>query len=280
MKTPPTCTNPSDAGESPAGRWRLALEAWAIPEAIRQAAPESPWGFPTSLFSHAAAASLADPEPTPSRHRALDLLSAGATVLDVGAGGGAASLPLAPPVGWLVAVDESEAMLASFAAAAEERGVTHTEVAGRWPDIAPTTPVAEVVVCHHVTYNVADLVPFVTALDEHARRRVVIEMTERHPQSDLAPLWRSIHGLDRPSGPSADDAAAVVAALGYDVHLERFERASLWDGAPRGERVAFARRRLCVGPEYDAEIGAYLEERLTSGEDRRALVTLWWDRRC
>jgi len=62
--------------------------------------------------------------------------------------------------------------------------------------------------------------------------------------------------------------------LGYDVHIERFERPSLWHDAPRDERIAFARRRLCVGPERDAEIGAYLDQ---TGELGRKLVTLWWD---
>ena len=198
-------------------------------------------------------------------------------MLDVGAGGGAASLPLAPPAGLLVAVDESQAMLDVFAETAERRGVRHTEIVGRWPDVAPGTPNAAVVVCHHVLYNVGDLAPFLAALDAHAERRVVVELTERHPQGDLTPLWKAIHGIDRPTGPSATDATELAAALGYDVQVERFERPSLWQGAPRDEAVAFARRRLCVGSEHDAEIGAYLGQ---TADLPRQLVTLWWDRVC
>jgi hypothetical protein len=53
------------------------------------------------------------------------------------------------------------------------------------------------------------------------------------------------------------------------------ERLSLWHDAPCDERVAFARRRLCLGPDHDAEIGAYLDQiaRLP-----RQLVTLSWNR--
>ena len=93
----------------------------------------------------------------------------------MGAGGGAASLPLAPPAALLVAVDESQAMLNSFAEAATRRRARHELIAGRWPDVAATAPVADVVVCHHVAYNVPDLAPFLRALTDHARYRVVLE---------------------------------------------------------------------------------------------------------
>ena len=90
-------------------------------------------------------------------------------MLDVGVGGGAASLPLAPPAALLVGVDQSEGMLATFADACERRRVAHREVQGSWPDVAGQVEPADVVVCHHVLYNVADVVPFVEALSEHAR---------------------------------------------------------------------------------------------------------------
>ncbi|MGO9196501.1 MAG: methyltransferase domain-containing protein [Acidimicrobiales bacterium] len=261
--------------EDAAARWERDLESWAIPEEILRAAPESPWGFPPGLFATAAACALEDAEPTPSRARALDALPSGGSVLDVGAGGGAASLPLAPPAALLVAVDESQAMLNSFAEAATRRRARHELIAGRWPDVAATAPVADVVVCHHVAYNVPDLAPFLRALTDHARYRVVLELTERHPLSGLAPLWLSIHGLERPTAPVAADAVEVAGDLGYDVHALGFTKASLWDGAPLEDRVAFARRQLCVGPEHDEEIAAFFEA--AGAGERRELATLWWD---
>jgi hypothetical protein len=165
-------------------------------------------------------------------------------------------------------------MLDLFAEVAERRGVHHTELVGRWPEVAPGTAQAAVAVCHHVVYNVGDLAPFLAALNGHAQRRVVVELTDRHPQSDLSPLWRSIHHIERPGGPTATDAADVAVALGYDVHIERFEGPTLWHEWPREERVAFARRRLCLGPGYDAEIGDFLDE---AADHSRKLVTLWWD---
>ncbi len=257
----------------PADTWRQSLAGWAIPQEILDAAPESPWGFPTGVFTQAAEQALTDPD-RPSRRRALEALDDGALVLDVGVGGGAASLPLAPPAALLVGVDESAELLASFALACDRRGIAHREVHGSWPAVAPDVERADVVVCHHVFYNVPDLVPFVAALTDHARRRVVVELSDRHPMTRLNPLWKALHGVDRPTRPTADDAEAVLATMGLDVGRDEAERPSPLDDVDRAEMVAHARRRLCVGPERDAEIDALLGS--GPGPVRRS-VTLWWD---
>jgi SAM-dependent methyltransferase len=194
-------------------------------------------------------------------------------VLDVGAGAGAASLALVPPAASIVGVDESATMLEAFAAAADERGVRHREVRGQWPNIASSAPEADVVVCHHVFYNVADLAPFALALGGHAVRRVVTELTAVHPQTSLDPLWRRFHGLERPTGPSAEDALAVLAEAGIDAHLERFRRPPRWSGRDRAEVVAFVRRQLCLAPEREAEVDDALGAAPAIAPDEA--VTLW-----
>jgi hypothetical protein len=257
-----------------ARRWREDLDSWAIPEEILAAAPESPWGCPPGLFARAAEEALAagGGDAAPSRRRALEALPAGGSVIDVGVGGGAASLPLCPPGSAVTAVDQSAAMLAAFAGLADRRGIAHTEVEGLWPAVADKVEAADVVVCHHVLYNVGDLVPFVTALTDHARRRVVVEITAVHPQSFLNPLWEHFHGVVRPTRPTAGDAAAVLRDLGLDVGVEEFERPPRWADADRAEHVVFARRRLCLPPERDREVAAVLD--VPPGPRRH--VTLWW----
>src|SRR3954453_16192011 len=103
-------------GVTAAEAWAEALAAWAIPEEILAAAPESPWGFPVALF-----APPHEPADTPSRQLALAALGAGGSVLDVGCGGGAASMALVPPAGPITGVDSSERMLATFAEEADRR---------------------------------------------------------------------------------------------------------------------------------------------------------------
>jgi SAM-dependent methyltransferase len=263
-------------------RWREQLEGWAIPEEILQAAPESPWGFPVGLFRSRAQRAGRRP-PTPSDREAARLLPAGGSVLDVGAGGGAASLPLAGTAGLLVAVDESRGMVDAFLAAAEAAGVAAAGVVGRWPEVAGEVGPADVVVCHHVLYNVADLAPFVDALTGHARHRVVVELTERHPLAGLAPLWRRFHGLDRPAGPTADDAAAALCALGLQPARTDWEAGDRLGFDDFDALVAFTRRRLCLPADRDPEVAEALLEAgtrqvggvWTSGAPRR-LTTLSW----
>ncbi len=259
-----------------AGRWTEELAAWEIPREILDSAPENPWGFPPALFGRAAPdATATPPAADQSRQRAVEVLGEGGSVLDVGSGGGAASLALVPPAGMGVAVDQSEELLASFAEAAGRRAVAHREVQGSWPAVATAVDAADVVVCHHVLYNAPDLVPFARALTDHARRRVVVELTARHPQVRLNHLWQELHGIGRPSGPTARDALAVLVESGLDVQAEHWERPLVRSGIDRADWVAFARRRLCVGAERDPEIDALLDP--DHEGPLRQSVTLWWD---
>ncbi len=114
-------------------------------------------------------------------------------MLDVGCGGGAASIPLAPNASTLIGVDSSPEMLAAYARAAAGVAVAHHKVLGGWPGVAEEVPTADVVVCRNVVYNVAEIVPFVTTLSAHATRRVVVET---HPTGTRP--WLSL-----PSGASS-----------------------------------------------------------------------------
>src|SRR5438477_12113072 len=104
-----------------AQRWRADLASWAIPEEILRGAERSPWGHPVKQFAARADADVADPAGM-SYERAVAALTdvrrlsgRPGTVLDVGAGAGAASLPLARWTAQITAVDRSDGMLAGFA---------------------------------------------------------------------------------------------------------------------------------------------------------------------
>ena len=193
-------------------------------------------------------------------------------MLDVGCGAGAASLPLIPPATSVTGIDSSAEMLRAFAADAATRPVPYRRVEGRWPDVADLVGPADLVVCHHVLYNVPDLVGFVLALTAHARRRVVVELTERHPLTELGPLWRRFHDLERPAGPDAGLAVEVIAGTGVSVRQERWEQPRATVAA--AERVSLTRQRLCLTADRDGEVAAALEELAPPGP--RLVRTLWW----
>ena len=260
-------------------RWREQLEGWTIPEEVLARAPEDLWTFPAELFASKADAPPAD---TPSRLRALEALPEGGSVLDVGCGAGAASLALVPRAARLIGVDSLRNMLVEFERRAARAGVSYRTVEGAWPDVVPVEP-ADVVVCHHVLYNVPTLEPFVSQLTAHARGRVVVEMTDEHPIAWTGYLWRRFHGLDRPEGPTAQECAAALRELGIQPKVEEFDEPGGAFGFRRKEdAIAVVRRRLCLPASRDPEVEEAVGDRLVEREgfwrvsSRRGLATLWW----
>ncbi len=109
-------------------------------------------------------------------------LSPRKTVIDAGAGTGRHAAPLAARVEWVTAVEPSEGMRAMIAARDNM-----TVVASTWED-AEVAP-ADLVICCHVLYGVADPVPFIAKLERSARERVFVMLRE----TDLPHPARIIH---------------------------------------------------------------------------------------
>ena len=272
--------------------WREMLEAWALPAEIpgRQAGPATPedgddgWQHIAAHFQRMAEQALEGP-PGPLVARVLERTTLESTVLDVGAGTGRQTLQLAPHVGHVIAVEPSPAMREFMAREVEQRGLTNVEiVAERWQDAQ--VPVADIVVCANVLYDVQDLVPFVSELDAHARDACFIEITFRHPLTPMNELWRRFRGIERPERPDYFDAVAVLHQMGIyaNVEIERVP-AGFWFGS-LDEVVEWYRRRLHLEPDprLDADLRAYVQEnsrevegRIYAGSPARRVAILWWE---
>jgi precorrin-6B methylase 2 len=255
---------------SPASvRWADELAAWAIDPEILAAAPESPYGFPPEVFAVGQY-----PTSSPMVDLAEAVLRPGGSVLDVGAGAGAASLGIVPSGGRLHAVDSQPSMLRALEAAAGDRGVSLTTYDGTWPDLADQVPVCDVVVCAHVLYNVPDLVPFATALTRHARSLVVVELTGTHPLTRLAPMWEAVHHQPRPDGPTAELAVEVLREAGLQPEVrERVSEPVQRTGNLLDTWVDFTRRQLCLPPERRPEVEELM--RRHPPRPRRSVVLSW-----
>jgi hypothetical protein len=265
------------------GRWRDDLAAWAIPEHISSAVTESPWVLPRQVFARRADRLRRDPAG-PSYERAREALEPEGSLIDVGAGAGAACLPLAPQVASLTAVDTDAQMLTLLAERAEPLGVASQVICGPWPAVAAQIGPADLVTCHHVTYNVPDIEPFIAALTSHARRRVVVEMSAVHPLSALSPLWLRFHGITRPQAPTAMDLLAILSEMGLQARHTGWNRPVERDYASESELVEVTRRRLCLPPERASEVQAALRDLGTQpgcpadlGSSGRDVVTMWWE---
>jgi SAM-dependent methyltransferase len=266
-------------------RWRSDLAAWAIPDDILAAVADSPWVLPRTVFARRADRVAAAPSG-PSFERAWAALDPPGSVLDIGAGAGAACLPLLPRCTALTAVDTETGMLDLLADRVANAGITPRLVAGWWPAVAAEAGTADVVTCHHVVYNVADIQPFLAALTTAASRIVVVEMTVTHPLEMLNPLWLRFHQLVRPAGPTADDLLAILAAMGISASSRRWQRPGGRDYESFAELVDVTRRRLCVPPERASEVADALadlgvdpERPADLGSSGRDVVTVWWDGR-
>lgn len=137
-------------------------------------------------------------------------------ILDVGCGNGGASLPLAPRAARITGVDPEQRLLTAFEESCRALGVEPVTVTGRWPEAASKAPAADLVVCHHVLYGVADAGPFARALAAHARARVVIEIPSVHPLAALDPLHERFHGVRRPAPRTAESILTQLTAAGLD----------------------------------------------------------------
>jgi SAM-dependent methyltransferase len=262
--------------------WRDELAAWAIPEHITAAVAESPWVMPRQVFARRTDRLAAAPAGA-SYRRCWMALDPPGSVLDVGAGAGAACIPLLPRTTALTAVDTDDEMLALLGQRASALSGKVALVPGSWPAVAQSAAPADLVTCFNVVYNAPDILPFVAALTASARRRVVVEMTAEHPLVSLNALWLRFHGLRRPQGPAADDLLQILSAMGIQASHERWERPSGADYASFAELAEVTRRRLCLPPERTGEVadalvasGVDRDNPVDLGTSRREVVTIWW----
>ena len=250
-------------------KWKSDLEAWAIPKEIIEQAPESPWIHPPALFQIPQLIDL-----TPSHQKAFDALPDGGSILDIGCGGGIAAFAMGSKAQLVIGVDHQREMLQMFTDNANQRHIDSKVYAGFWPAIENDVEIADVAVAHHVVYNVQEIVPFIKAMNTHARKRVVLEMPQLHPLSNLSEAWKYFWKLDRPENPTPQDLMNVLGEQGINAHL------LLWEGNLRQERniedaVRFTRVRLCLPESRDSEVREFLENHPPI--ETRPLATIWWD---
>lgn len=262
--------------------WREQLFEWTIPEALLDAVPDSPYEWSGTLWRRRTKEAIESDTNSPTMSRIRELAGHHGSILDVGAGTGRYSIPLARAGHQVTAVEPNSNMIASLKELAA--GLPLSIIEDRWPEVVGQVEQHRVTLSAHVVYDVSDIGPFLSALSEKAESGVVIEMTHRHPWVHLRPYYRVLHDLERPSGPSVDDIVSVIReVLSVEPEVEHWERpADLWFQSIE-EMVAFYGRRLVLPESRWPELRRLLERdttesnsRFQAGSGLRQLATIWW----
>src|SRR5947209_2961349 len=144
-------------------------------------------------------------------------LSPRKTLIDVGAGTGRHATPLAERLEWVTAVEPSDGMRSHI-----PPRDNMTVIASTWED-AQVAP-ADLVICSHVLYGVADPVPFLDKLQKAARERVFVMMRETDLPHPAAEIRGRPVGASGPRLPRFSDLFMLLVAAGIapDVQSLRY----------------------------------------------------------
>jgi SAM-dependent methyltransferase len=181
------------------------------------------------------------------------------TLIDVGAGTGRYAVPLAARLDWVTAVEPSQGMRELIPPVDNM-----TVIASAWEDAEVAT--ADLVLCCHVLYGIAEPVPFIEKLEASARERVFLCLRDAEPRLPSELLWEELTGRPRARQPRFQDAYNLLRQMGVapDVAVLR------QPGRPRfpSLEAAVEDGRLHLREAWDDQRGrAWLRENLVAQPD-------------
>ena len=278
-----TAVEPIDYAE----RWRQIVEARREHMDVLYArlgrTTASYWASRSDFFRPSARRQVG---PDPFFSRMVELLTPEMTVLDVGAGGGRYAIPLAAHAREVVAVEPAEPMVQVMREEAERAGAGNLRVVQSDWQSAVVEP-ADVVICSHVIYPIADVEPFLTKLDEHAKQVCLLYLNAGQPPWEMQDLWLRFHDEPMRPQPTYIDAYNLLHQLGIyaNVEIVSFQRRSFFR-EPTIEAAAERFRDTLIldtSPETTARLHSVLREVLVETEEgwqmpprlaKAAIV--WW----
>lgn len=213
----------------------------------------------------------------------LSRTGAGQTVVDIGAGTGRWTIPLARAVRSVTAVEPTPAMEQMLRDKVAAAGLTNVDfVAATWEDA--DVGAHDVVLGAHSIYMSPDFAGFVAKMERCARAACYLEM--RLPAADgiVAELTRAVHGRLHDS-PNAVVAFNALHALGIEANVlvkgrVRYETSATFEDAVQR---ATRQLRLASPAEHEALIREVLARRLVETDagyrwpDAVRSALLWWE---
>ena len=198
------------------------------------------------------------------------------TLTDVGAGAGRYAAPLADRLDWVTAVEPSQGMRDLIP---EKDNMT--VIATDWEHAEPAP--ADLVICCHVLYGVADAPAFIAKLEAAATERVFIQLRFGQLQTAVDPIWELMTGIRRARQPVFADLWNLLLQLGIeaDVTALEYEGHESWQDVAAFEAEY---RPALVDLWEEAKAEAWLAEnvsreadgKLVYGRGRRSAGVAHW----
>jgi SAM-dependent methyltransferase len=188
-------------------------------------------------------------------------------VLEVGAGAGRLSIPLARHVGEVVAVEPHAGMAEALSADAAAAGASNVRlVRARWEDLG--TDMADGAFAVHLVYALPAIEDFVLRIQSIARQWAAIVVFAEPPQSRLFGFWPAVFGEPRQPNPSLPQLLDVLWSLGVYPNVSMLE-VPIWPLGPPSRAGANLRRRLRIsaGSEADVRLEAAMADLLVDWGD-------------
>jgi SAM-dependent methyltransferase len=192
--------------------------------------------------------------------------------LDIGAGGGRYSLPIALRTREVVCVEPSAGMIEVLRQGMREHGIENVRILeSRWP-LAGFGDRADVSLMAHVGYDIEEIGPFLDAMEAATRRRCVAVLGEGAMTTTATLFWGPIHGEPRVALPALPELLTLLLARG------RLPEVQLVDREPPtfdslDELLSMARRQLWVRPgsEKDVELQRLVRDVASARDGRWSL---------
>ena len=126
----------------------------------------------------------------------MPMVKPGWSALDVGGGAGRLALPMALKCRSVHVVEPSDSMIVQLKESSSEAGIENVSVTqATWEDAEVAR--ANLALCAHVLYGVADIEPFIRRLEAHAASLVVLLAFIESPMNRISRFWKPVHGEER-----------------------------------------------------------------------------------
>ncbi len=200
-----------------------------------------------------------------------DMVRVDETWLDIGAGGGRYSLPIALRAKSVIAVEPSDGMIGVLREGMDEHAISNIEIRqSRWNDSVAVE--ADCSLMSMIGNDVAEIGPFIDHMERATRRMCTFVNLDRPPPSAFAGAWQYVHGEPRALLPALPEFLALLLAKGrlFEVRMVPRPAASF---SRRDDILANARRQtwVKVGSEKDKRLQEYLAANITERDGRFAL---------